>query len=258
MSDERAEAARAIIAAHTAAEVLAHDDGSRPAMHDLVIRYPDGRVAVVEVTSAEDQRRAGDYGALRRQPVLRDERIEGGWLVILKEGASVNKARRLLPNVLFRFEEAGLTEVSVSRSHEDHAWARELLLEVGAQSASSGIMESGAIGLTGAMRVEWLSSDPDDVVTFVERFSRSADDNLRKLRHAGADERHLFIWGGVFPQDWASLRPLGLDIDALPSRAPNLPPEITDVWVAAESERPSRIVHWNAAEGWHEAGYISS
>lgn len=100
-------------------------------------------------------------------------------------------------------------------------------------------MRPGAIGLTGAMRVEWLSSDPEDVVTFVERFASSRPDNLSKLRNSGAAERHLFVWGGAFPQDGASLRPLKLDIAALPSRAPNLPPEVTHVWVeAGPQERP--------------------
>jgi len=64
------------------------------------------------------------------------------------------------------------------------------------------------------------------------------------------------VWGGLFPEDRASLRPLKLDIAALPSRAPNLPPEITHVWVAADGERPSRIVHWTPDGGWQEAGRI--
>ncbi len=255
MADWRAEAAKAIIAAHTGERVVTYDDQSQPSMHDLEIHFTDGRRAAVEVTASEDQRRAGDFGALHKQPVIHDQRLRQGWLVLLKPGASVNLARARLPDILLQLEEAGLGAVDMR--DDDHAeWALELLRSADADTARSGVMRPGAIGLTGAMRVEWLSSDPEDVVTFVERFASSRPDNLSKLRNSGAAERHLFVWGGAFPQDWASLRPLKLDIAALPSRAPNLPPEVTHVWVAADGERPSRIVHWTPNGGWQEAGRI--
>lgn len=255
MEELRAEAAKVIIAAHTRERVVTYDDQSKPRMHDLEIHYADGHRAAVEVTAPEDQQRAADFGALHKEPVIHDQRLWQGWLVLLKPGALVNRARAGLPDILVRFEGAGLTEVNVH--DDDHErWARELLGSVDADTAKGGIMRPGMIGLTGAMRVEWLSSDPEDVVTFVERFAASSTDNLSKLRDSGAAERHLFVWGGVFPQDWASLRPLQLDIAALPSRAPNLPPEITHVWIAADGERPSRIVHWSPDSGWQEAGRI--
>ena len=255
VQDWRADAAKAIIAAHTGERVVTYDDQSQPGMHDLEIHYADGRRAAVEVTASEDQLRAGDFGALHKQPVIHDQRLRQGWLVLLKPGAVVKRARARLPDVLAQFELAGLTEVTV-HDHNGAKWARDLLEAAEADTAKAGVMQPGVIGLTGAMRVEWLSSDPEDVVSFVEKFAASRPDNLRKLRNSGAVERHLFVWGGLFPQDWASLRPLKLDITALPSRAPNLPPEITHVWVAADGERPSRIVHWTPNGGWREAGRI--
>ena len=255
MEDRRAEAAKAIIAAHTGARIVTYDDQSKPSMRDLEIHYADGHRAAVEVTASEDQQRAADFGALHKQSVIHDQRLRQGWLVLLRPGAQVNRARAGLPDILVQFEGAALTEVTVH--DDDHAkWARELLGSVNADTAKVGTMRPGTIGLTGPMRVEWLSSDPEDVVTFVERFAASRPDDLSKLRNSGAAERHLFVWGGVFPQDWASLRPLQLDIAALPSRAPRLPPEITHVWVAADGERPSRIVHWSPDGGWQEAGRI--
>jgi hypothetical protein len=255
MEDRRAEAAKAIIAAYTGERVVTYDDQSKPSMHDLEIHYADGHWAAVEVTASEDQQRVGDFAALHKQPVIQDHRLRQGWLVLLKPGALVNRARAGLSDILVQFEDAGFTEVNV-HEHDAAEWACELLQSVDADIARSGIMKPGVIGLTGSMRVEWLSSDPEDVVTFVERFAASRPDNLSKLRNSGAPERHLFVWGGAFPQDWASLRPLGVDIPALPSRAPNLPPEVTHVWVAADGERPSRIVHWTPDGSWQEAGRI--
>lgn len=118
------------------------------------------------------------------------------------------------------------------------------------------LWEPGTIGLTGPMRVEWLSLSPDDVVTFAEDFIARRSSDVSKLGRSGADERHLFIWSGVQSEGMAELRALGLDIESLPQRAPQLPPEITHLWIANEGGRPSRIVHWAPDQGWVEAGRV--
>ncbi len=100
MWDAGEDAASAVIRAHPGVPVRRHDDQSKPGMHDLEIAYPDGRRGAVEVTAAEDQRLAAGWGALAKQPVLRDERLSRGWLVVLLPNASVNTARALLPDLL--------------------------------------------------------------------------------------------------------------------------------------------------------------
>ncbi len=105
------------------------------------------------------------------------------------------------------------------------------------------------------LRVEWLSSDPEDVVTFVERFAASRPDNLDKLRNSGAAERHLFVWGRNLPGG------LGVTATAQARRsctalASTEPATGDHVWVAADGECPSRIVHWTPHGGWQEAGRI--
>lgn len=259
MGDEREHAAARVIAAHIGAQVVLHDDGSAPSMYDLEIRYTDGRRGAVEVTAAEDEQLRADYGAIQGpRSVIEDERLTGGWLVLLRSGARVKAARAALPDLLVRFEAAGLDDVSLYRQRKEaDTWAHDALDSLGVTDTRAGSVRPGMVALLPALRVAWLSSDPEDVVAFAERFAASRPDNLHKLGDSGAAERHLFMWGGDVPQDWPSMRPLGLDIEALPSRAPQLPPEITDVWVAAQGERPSRIVHWNAREGWHEAGRIT-
>ena len=69
------------------------------------------------------------------------------------------------------------------------------------------------------MRVEWLSLDPDDVVTFTEKFIERRPSDVAKLAASGGDERHLFIWSGVFSEGLVELPALGLDVESLPRRA---------------------------------------
>ncbi len=253
-------AACRVIEAHLGVPVEQYDDGSQTGMHDLDILYPDARRGAVEVTAAEDQALAADYGALRRRPVLHDGRLTRGWLAVVRQSASVNRLRAELPDVLHQLERAGVYEASVYRQgspHEQSEWASGLVAGVGAETVkATASFSAGTIALTGAMRVSWLSQDPDDVVAFVEQFVASRPEDVVKLERSGADERHLFIWSGVFSTGWRELRPLGLDIAALPARAPQLPLALTHVWVAAEVTRPSRIVTWCAAGGWQTAGTI--
>lgn len=115
----------------------------------------------------------------------------------------------------------------------------------------------GVIWTVGPASGVWLSTDPDGVVSFVESFVRSRPSDVAKLGRSGGDERHLFIWLGVFSTAERELRALALDIPQLPERAPRLPPEVTHVWVAAQTARPSRIVHWPPTLGWVQAGRVS-
>jgi hypothetical protein len=44
-------------AIYSGLQVCEHEDGSRPRMHDLDLRWPDGRVEAMEVTSAASEDR---------------------------------------------------------------------------------------------------------------------------------------------------------------------------------------------------------
>lgn len=114
----------------------------------------------------------------------------------------------------------------------------------------------GRAGLLASGQSGWMNMDPESVVDFIESFVARRTSDVAKLAASGADERHLFVWSGMFSEAWAVLRALGTDIEALPTRQPKLPDVVTDVWVANEMHRPSRIVHWSLGEGWEEVGLI--
>ena len=254
----------AVIEAHLRTLVSLHDDQSLPGMYDLTIRYPDGRVGAVEVTAAEDQDWAARQAAVSACPVLRDARLKGGWMVVLRQGAMVNTARARLPDLLWRLEQAGIDEASVFSAggfNEDgrYRWIPGQLAEAQTETAkATDIFAAGTISITSPMQVAWLSQDPDDVVTFVEEFVESRPTDVKKLGRAKADERHLFIWSGELSTGWVSLRALALDVPRLPTRKPRLPDEISHVWVAPEATPASRIVVWSASSGWVTAGTTSS
>jgi hypothetical protein len=232
-------------------------------MYDLEIHYPDGRLGAVEVTAAEDEALAATQGAIGSRPLLHDARLRRGWFVVLSERPAVNLARTRLPDLLVQLEAAGLEQASVFDGQD---WDQEqqvlqpegLLRAAHVQTArSSDGLPAGTVAITGPMRVAWLSRDPEDVVTFVERFIESRPSDVAKLGRSGADERHLFIWSGTQSKGLVELRALGLDVLGLPSRRPELPAEVTHVWVAPVSMPPSRIVVWGPDTGWQEAGTVT-
>ena len=255
------QAVRALIERHLGAPVSQHDDQSAPGMHDLTISYPDGRRGAVEVTAAEDQTRRAEVGAIGAEPVLQAPGLNSGWLALLEPGASVKTARRALPDLCAQLETAGVTTLDAHQARPDQghdvAALHRLLAQAQVVSLRSGTMRPGVIAIAGSMDVQWLSSDPEDVVRFVERFVQSRPADSAKLARSGADERHLFILGGWFPEDWPSLHPLSLDFADLPTLAPSLPEQVTHVWLCAQSERPSRIVMWCAEHGWQQVGTVT-
>lgn len=227
-------------------------------MYDLRIDLGDGRFGAVEVTAAEDQALAATQGAISKRPMLHCPELRFGWLVCLAQGGNVNEARRRLPATLARLEAEGLSYVSDYSWDEETEWASELIRTRHLQMAAVSLtMTPGAVGITGPMRVEWMSLNPEDVVQFAEEFVERRPSDVAKLAASGADERHMFIWSRAFSEGLVQLRPLGLDIESLPQRAPKLPEAVTHLWVANEGARPSRIVHWSPTGGWVQAGVVN-
>ena len=229
-------------------------------MYDLRVDLGDGRFGAVEVTAAERQDLAATQAAISKQPLLTCSQLRSGWMVVLNEGAVVNEARSRLPGILMEFEECDISDLTVFRCEEGEEWAVERLKWAHVQTVQVvDFLNPGTIGITGPMRVDWLSLDPDDVVTFAERFIGRRPSDVAKLSESGADERHLFIWSGVFSEGMREIRALGLDVGAVPHRDPQLPKAVTHLWIApSEGARPSRIVHWSPADGWAQAGVVNN
>ena len=260
-NDYREQGVLAVVRAHLGVEVVLHDDQSEPGMYDLRAELGGGRFAAIEVTAAEDERRAADFGALAgERSLVQAPQLKSGWVVSLCEDAKVSEVRRQAPTLLSEIERTGATELTVGRGWSDNSEVedlRERLAACGIDAVHQHqAVGPGVIRMLGAAYATWLSMDPDDVVTFVESFIESRPSDVAKLGRSNADERHIFIWSGVFSTAERELRALALDVSDLPTRAPRLPLEVTHVWVAGESARPSRIVHWSPTSGWVEVGHV--
>ena len=261
-NDYREQGALAVIGAHLGVKVVLHDDQSEPGMYDLRAELGGGRFAAIEVTAAEDERRAADFGALAGgRGFVRAPQLKFGWVVYLYEGARISEVRRQAPALLVEIERIGATELTASRGWLDDGELedlRERFAGCGVDAVHQHLwVDPGVIRMVGPAYATWLSMDPDDVVTFVESFVESRPSDVAKLGRSNADERHIFIWSGVFSTAERELRALALDVSQLPTRAPQLPLEVTHVWVAGETARPSRIVHWSPTLGWVEVARVS-
>jgi hypothetical protein len=74
-------------------------------------------------------------------------------------------------------------------------------------------------------------------------------DNLTKLRRSGADERHMFILLPSMADVEFRVTELFMRSDApLPSVPPDLPPEVTHVWVISVWGHSG--MRWSPESGW--------
>ncbi len=241
-------------------KVEQHDDGTQPGMHDLNIISMDGSPAAVEVTFAYDP----DSKELWKLVNGRGERwtvedLQGGWMLTLKPTARAKRLRTELPAFLGELEGQGVTEIPGQRRRLEvpesiEGRARSLGIVTGNQSGTNfpgsiyctierlGDRAGGAVDSTGSAVPGWVRDfllDPNQ------------SDVLGKLARSGASERHAFILVpaltsapfGVVDMLWRD------EDDAVPTAAPDLPDQVTHVWLMA---------FWNIGSGlrWsHDGGW---
>lgn len=193
--------ARAIISKALAAQVVQHDDGSKPRMHDLDILYADGQAAAVEVTAAADPAAIELWNLMNgrgQRWVVPD--LQGGWMVQLDLAARANELWRHLPVLLQRLERLGVSQMYAERNGSPLA---ALARRVGIHHASQGpTAYPGSIYITLDLPLErsggFVADTGDAMADWIGRFLGASDqrDVLEKLAQSGAAERHAFV---IFP-----------------------------------------------------------
>jgi len=237
--------------------VCQHDDGSSPGMHDLDIRYADGTRGAVEVTAAAD----GDSIALWNLMNGGGGRwiapeLAGGWMVALLPTARAKRLRDELPALLSTLERQGVSElrtVSWRRPHPLEGRALDLGV---AHAHQSGTDFPASIYITLELPDErtggMVAATADAVPMWLEEFLRHAHqaDVLAKLGRSGTVERHAFvIVPGLTTAPFAVTDPLTRDDVGVPTSDPDLPTEVTHVWVAG-TWVGGRGIRWAPASGW--------
>jgi hypothetical protein len=237
--------------------VAQHDDRSRPSMHDLSVQYPSRPAAAVEITAAADAEMIEFWAQMDAGRWI-ESRLAGGWAVHVAPGSSFKALRRDLPTLLGVFEQAGVRRFNsrYRQSVPGEAFARALGVTWAFQSPTTSYpgsiyvqpelpqeRASGYVAPTGDALAEWLSE-------FL-RTSPQAQRVRQKLRLSRAAETHAFVLvpGLVAEAPFPVLDLVMFDDRPLPTIAPQLPAEITDVWAATPGATGS-VYRWSASTGW--------
>lgn len=214
------------------AEIRHRDTGQDPSVHDFDVVRGSQTIAAVEVTTA----------TLEYKKVLQDElnqmnykvstkRVQGMWLVVVGyTDKSVKKRAGSIANCVAEFEAHGLSKFCEATSFSEDACLQQTFdraRKLGIEWATK--VDSGSPGII-------VIPDPGEVaVSSVDYLGRtikhlaSQTDNLKKLHASGCsccilfvviDESDFCTWTQV--TSWGAKKP-----------PPRLPPEITEVWVAA-------------------------
>jgi len=263
LAGERREefAARLIVEANTDYTLDVVDDGSANNLVDYRVLDRDGLpVGTLEVgrNTVPAARKADDA---YRKNVAGPQRIAGltkTWLVFCeRDGTRFNLLLRQLAPLLRELESAERTTVDTYGAYP--YGGRETTVEwrlavLGIRRVSSfdprddgpevhiestyGWNSSLGPDITLAEAEAWLSSDGAD-----QRGAR------RKLAAEGLPERHMFLW--VDRHNVQASR--GLAEPELPTRNPALPPEVTHLWLTADSGlRGIGGWHWSSTRKWSQ------
>lgn len=259
LGDFEAIAAR-VIARLTGGRVVIQDDGSADRMPDIRIEHRCLRPTFVEVWTDTNPSYAAMYSSLMKAgnglPLeLTMPGLVRVWWVVISGSANVVRLRAELGPLLAELEREGLTfERTGEVERSDDPRLKELscrgVVRVSSRPRLEG--EPGTIrllpnGISGSPTIAW-----DSVVDWLGRtmFSARFDDVRSKLAATGAGARHAFV-GPTFSSPSDVFFALGAFEESLPHDPPDLPPEITHLWLMRVSP-PGRCLAWFPSVGWFD------
>jgi hypothetical protein len=214
---------------------------------DFDLHYPNGKIVATEVTACVDQQGEETFAAIKN-PKKGGMRVKAhlckkDWRVHPARDATINAIRNKVDAYLAAVEAEGIERFFSSRD-----WSRSPTIERIYKDlrvlAGSVIkwQQPGYISIAlpvvgGAIGASLVL----DAVK-IEAFKK---DNRTKLGNAGTDERHLLVY-----MDHGNYlaRSAFQDFDP-PSMLPELPVEITHVWVFSETLGNDAYVIWRASTG---------
>jgi len=234
-----------------AAVVEQHDDGSRPGMHDLRIRYSDARTGAVEVTRAVHSDATALWRIIGKPGRWIEPSIRGGWAVRVRPEARGKLLRSRLPALLEDLEAEGIAGADDKGSDRISQALRRLGIEDVHQSGTDfpGIIYP-VMSLPSDQAAGWVPVIGEPLAVWLREWilAPRRSDNLAKLLHSGADERHLFIVVDGFGDVPFEVTDLLIRDDApLPDADLVLPPELTHVWVMSTWDS-GHGVRWSSVE----------
>jgi hypothetical protein len=214
---------------------------------DFELRYHGGATAAVEATASVDQKQRATIAAIhskKKEPVIHATKCEKTWVIFPAGSANIEKIRRSADDHLSKLEQAGIEHffwVSDYGRPGVQDICRDLRITGG-----SVISTEGPPTIYIANPVGGGAVGPSIAIKACEKEAWKPD-NRKKLGAATSAERHLVVYieDGLA---WVALT----DFEP-PSVLPNLPEEITCVWLVAHRSEANDFIVWHASrnECWN-------
>ena len=219
--------------------------------YDFDLHYADGMSAAVEVTEAVDEGQRLIWNKILSEreggQTIEAKKCKKSWMIVPRKDSRIAKIRARADDYLSILEEETVENFAcwLPMTHTVESVCRELLLEHGR-----------TISLTGPPRI-WIllpgeggAVGPSVAIASAEKEAYE-NDNRKKLGVAGTRQRHLVVYVDVTNGlPWVALT----DFEPPPT-LPDLPQEITDIWLIGPiGEQDKReFVVWRASkqEIWH-------
>jgi hypothetical protein len=214
--------------------------------YDFDLHYPNGKVAAVEATASVD--RIGRwkldllYGRKKGGWPFDAVLCKKSWHIFLSPAAQIKVVRERADKYLAELEVQELENFSCTDSMCDSIEC--------VQRICNDLSLTGGVGYSTNETKQKITpvlggGGSFNEFTVIEAWEREAQkpDNLKKLRAAKTDERHLVVY-----VDMIGLPYIALTSFAPPSVLPNLPVGITHAWLVSEHQKTDLFVVWHGSK----------
>ena len=247
-----------IVARATGLKTVLQDDNRAAAIPDFRLEQNGDVIAIGEVVTTSDERRAEQLRAFGRGELdIESDELACTWWVTVDPKANRKKLRQTLVPLLASIEAAGEHLAFVGSLHSSKPGVHMDRLR--ALGVTEAVCDSGARtgrgqvighlpGIEGLLELDWPTFDG-----WLGKYL-SSEICLRKrdklVGSTPVNARHLFI-GVTWSVPWAVLRVLEDDARDLPPTSPSLPTGVTHLWLFG-AELPSRCLAWWPDAGWFD------
>lgn len=221
--------------------------------HDFWLHRAGRAPAALEVTSVRDEDRVRTQSKLERnRHKLPAEKCAWSWRVEVDPTARMGDVEANIDAYLADLEDEGLQRFLTP--------SRPVELSPGSDLQDLSVVSAHALPEVQPPTIYIHVHRPGTYVSadvVHDSLRAPIEDNAEKLSETGAPERHLFVW--LDPEESSGT---AMPFASLQKVEPDLPREITHIWVAApdlhRSDRTSCLV-WKAGQGerWSSLGSIA-
>jgi hypothetical protein len=214
--------------------------------YDFYLRYPNGEVAAVEATASRNQflaqTNAEVYKKKKGGPVIDAVECKKSWIIFLSRSAQVKEIRKNADKCLAELEAAGLESFSCYRDSSNPLECIRKIIDDLRLTSGNVISSTEA---PAKIHIVGFGGGGAVIATHAtEAGEEEAEANKEKLGKAGTDERHLVVYIDLMN---------GVPYTALtafdpPLALPNLPDEITHIWLVTEYEGAGQFVVWHGSK----------